>query len=79
MNTALWKTSSFTSHTGECVEACAAWVTSTRSSSAPEPSCVEVAPGNTVRVQDTKDRERAMVTVSAHAWTALLEGLGEQP
>lgn len=79
MSTAHWKTSSFTSHTGECVEAHATWHISTHSSSAPEPSCVEVAPGNTVRVRDTKDRERAMMTVSTSAWTAFLEGLGEQP
>lgn len=54
------------------------WRTSTHSSSAPEPRCVEVASGNVVRVRDAKDHERGTVTVSSSAWKAFLEGLGDR-
>lgn len=88
-----WKTSSYTSTTGQCVEADGPWVTSSHSggnggncvemagpwktssySGPPGNDCVEVARGHVVRVRDTKDRARGVLTVSGRAWRGFVEG-----
>lgn len=68
-----WRTSSFSTSNGQCVEVDpgAAWRTS--SFSTDNGQCVEVDPGpGTVRVRDTKDRGHGPVlTIDPATWAAL--------
>lgn len=69
-----WRTASYCTSAANCVEAAAAWRTSSHSNS--QGSCTEVSPGaRTVRVRDTKDRDRGQVTVSGAVWEVFLDSL----
>ena len=74
MNEPEWRTSTYTTAAANCVEALAPWRTSSHSNS--QGSCAEVSPSaRTVRIRDTKDRERGVVSVSAAVWEAFLDSL----
>ncbi|HYZ08210.1 MAG TPA: DUF397 domain-containing protein [Pseudonocardiaceae bacterium] len=68
-NGIVWRTSSYTGSSGNCVEV--GWCTSSYTGTSG--NCVEVALADgTVLVRDTKDREGPVLAVPAAAWRAFL-------
>lgn len=67
-----WATSSYSGgNGGNCVEAAGPWHTA--SYSGYDGECVETAVCRCeVKVRDTKDRQRGMLTVGSQAWMAFL-------
>ncbi len=72
-----WRTSSYTTGAGNCVEVAfvdAPWRTSSRSTD--NGQCVEVAVGpDAVAVRDSKDRTGPVLVVGRAGWAALLGGI----
>lgn len=69
-----WRISPYSTSGSNCVEAYGPWRTSTYSGETAY--CVETSSSAaTVRVRDTKDRERGHITVSDSTWSAFLAGV----
>jgi hypothetical protein len=70
-SSAMWRKSSYSNGTGNCVEVGMAWRKSTHSNGIGE--CVEVGTApRAILVRDTTNRSGATLTVPAEAWRALV-------
>ncbi len=66
LSRAPWRTSSYSSANGECVEVAVAWRTSSYSGTNGE--CIEVSADARVLVRDTKDREGPLLAFRPYVW-----------